>query len=107
MQENMTHRKPRATVIKRMLAGLESVMSTHAQTISQLMQRREDQSTEIPASQSEDDRERVKFQTLDKHCSFQKRQHGYIQPPVFFSITLIPDQLFVKKGCKCPRLLSY
>ena len=84
MQENMTHRKPRATVIKRMLAGLESVMSTPAQTISQLLRRREDQSTEIPASQSEDDRERVKFQTLGKHCSFQKRKHGYIQPPVFF-----------------------
>ena len=103
----MTHRKPRATAIKRMLAGLESAMSTPAQTISQLLRRRKAQSTEIPASQSEDDRERVQFQTLGKHCSFLKRNYGYIQPPDFFSITLIPDQLFLKKECKHPRLLSY
>ena len=80
----MIHRKPRATVIKRTLDGLQSVVSTPAQTISQLLRRHKDQSLEMPASQSEDDREQVKFQTLGKYSSFQKKELWAYSTTCFF-----------------------
>ena len=51
-QENMIYRKPKSTMSerKRMLNCLKSIMSTPGQTISWLLGRHEDKSTEVPSN---------------------------------------------------------